>query len=294
MVLKLSKVYSHLGKLARPLLSAMCYCLTTLPEFASAQVSTNRPTHFKFAVPIALPPAITQTATLSNNTAEIIRQELLDTNIVGLLVKFAHLTDTDCKKLLIAPNEPELWLYALSEDCKPAFSRFGEAIGQYRDCRINGLSKEFLMEGLTNQIPLNLIKDPDLRVVRTNYPMIPTSRLKKTASGEVNDKQGRLARQFSEVTLIDGKIGWRFTITYFPAGYFDNLSKLIFDSADADPALKSVFEEVNQKIESQMKAEGTFGQLGSIQLFWRLKKEILKEKGIDWRSPQELNGGIFE
>jgi hypothetical protein len=38
-----------------------------------------------------------------------------------------------------------------------------------------------------------------------------------------------------------------------------------------------------------MKQDGNFGQLGSIHIFWRLKKEKLQAKGIEWQSPGELN-----
>ena len=39
----------------------------------------------------------------------------------------------------------------------------------------------------------------------------------------------------------------------------------------------------------KMKRAGDYGQFGSCHTFWHLKKEKLKVKGINWRSPSELN-----
>ena len=63
------------------------------------------------------------------------------------------------------------------------------------------------------------------------------------------------------------------------------------DARDYDQRYKQIMEDVTSEVTAQMKKDGSYGQFGSINYFWHLKKERLKAKGIDWRSPTELNPG---
>ena len=54
-------------------------------------------------------------------------------------------------------------------------------------------------------------------------------------------------------------------------------------------------EDINQKVESIVKKEfeAVGKKLGMCHLIWHRKKELFKEFGYDWRSPQELNPFIY-
>jgi hypothetical protein len=59
------------------------------------------------------------------------------------------------------------------------------------------------------------------------------------------------------------------------------------DSKQVLPEYKQVFAEVDAQVSREMKARGSEG-LGSCHSYWDRKKELLKKKGIDWKSPSDL------
>ena len=61
------------------------------------------------------------------------------------------------------------------------------------------------------------------------------------------------------------------------------------DAKEVDPKYADVIDRVEAEVTAEMKKDGTHGQFGSCHSFWSRKKEKLKERGIVWRSPSELN-----
>ena len=59
-----------------------------------------------------------------------------------------------------------------------------------------------------------------------------------------------------------------------------------------DSAYTNLIAEVEDMVEQTMKEEGSYGQFGSCHRFWELKRDLLKERGVQWRSPSELNPNI--
>ena len=71
---------------------------------------------------------------------------------------------------------------------------------------------------------------------------------------------------------------------------------LNYDPIEDDPLYRSVFEVIDQEVETILSMHGTTRQAfgaGWRQVFWYTKAQILKEKyGIDWKSPREMNPGV--
>lgn len=64
-------------------------------------------------------------------------------------------------------------------------------------------------------------------------------------------------------------------------------SGLIYDPVEDTEEYLKIEDEVNKLAQERM---GNIRGIGSCYIFWRAKKQILKEKyGIDWKSPSELN-----
>ena len=63
-------------------------------------------------------------------------------------------------------------------------------------------------------------------------------------------------------------------------------------SVEFDPAHTDLMTEVENLVEDKMNAEGSHGDFGSCHRSWELKKDLLQQRGIKWRSPSELNPNI--
>jgi hypothetical protein len=90
-------------------------------------------------------------------------------------------------------------------------------------------------------------------------------------------------------TLADGDIAWSYFVQFKSDGSLDYAHASKCDAKDYDPKYEKVIKEVEAEVEQQMKADGTYGRFGSVHSFWHLKKDKLKARGIEWRSPSELN-----
>jgi hypothetical protein len=140
--------------------------------------------------------------------------------------------------------------------------------------------------------------------------------VKKSASGTSTNKAGQVAWSTTTLTpkngrietnetthipkvnevcrwvsyvLVDGEIAWSYMLNFNADGSLRDVSQRKNDAKEFDPKYAEVITKVNDEAHAEMKAEGTFGQFGSVHTFWSLKKENLKTKGIEWRSPSELN-----
>jgi hypothetical protein len=89
--------------------------------------------------------------------------------------------------------------------------------------------------------------------------------------------------------VVDGEIAWSYTLSFKPDDRLDSIQDSKSDAKEYDPKFEKVIEEVNVEVGAEMKKQGTYQKFGSVHQFWGLKKEKLKARGIEWRSPSELN-----
>ena len=193
------------------------------------------------------------------------------------------------------------------------FKKLNDLLLSYVHSRQEGHTKAFLMAGLTNQP--SAITDPDLRVIATHHEPywapFPTSWLKKISSGSQayaadgtpifkEPKSGGKTNgasatpQIAEVRrwinygLVDGGTGWNYRAHFKPDGSLEYMYGLRCDAKEFDAKYEQMIKQVEVEARAEMKTQGISG-LGSVHTFWALKRDKLKSKGIEWRSPEELN-----
>jgi len=254
---------------------------------------------------------------LSHNGPKAIRQELLETNTVQLIAKSNGLSEQDLSTVQLAQESDGNWLM-LNQINTPetAFKVLSEQLRNYVRARQDGHTKAFLLAAITNHVEPSTISDPDLRVIASNRIMLPLSWLKKRGSGNSTNKAGEVISrrvfttkvdgktvtnetkhipQADEIcrwvsyTLTDGEVGWEYFLMFKMDGSLHYLREEKCDAKEYDPAYQELIKGVEGEVYGEMKRNGDSGQLGSVHTFWRLKKQKLKTKGIEWRSPSELN-----
>lgn len=210
----------------------------------------------------------------------------------------------------------QISVYTLRE-LPAAYAGFDDRVVAYAKGRMAGHTKEFMLAALeSRRMSPDKIKDADLRSIAAHREPVPVTWLKqqkvgrvyfvKAASGQVvrhwlNDgetprispeEQVLEVRRRVDYILSDGDVAWRYSAQFKPDGTLADFAEQgKSDAKDSDPQYRKVIETVESAVEAEMKKSGSFGLFGSCHTFWSLKKEKLKARGIEWRSPSELNPG---
>ena len=103
----------------------------------------------------------------------------------------------------------------------------------------------------------------------------------KPASNEV--------RRWAAYRITDGEISWLYVLNFKANGRLEWIYADRRDAKEDDPKFQSSIKSAEAEAAAEMKAQGTFEKVGAIHEFWDLKKKKLQAKGIEWRSPAELN-----
>jgi len=282
----------------------------------SAQIYSSLPEKFIIATDLDMLGGM-DGPKLSHNHPEQIYTELLDENLISRIAKRTGLTKADLATIAIAQRAGGhgLELYQLRRPDK-AFKVLEPQLRNYVSARRSGHTKEFMLAGLTNITSLLLISDPDMRVLSVQKPFLPISQVVEVGSGTSTNSAGEVASMSTTTTIVngrfqtssvtnrpkadqihrwssyritDGDITWVYTLNFKPNAELQHIQEERRDAKDFDPKFQKTFKEVDDELIAQMKKEGTYGRLGSIRWFWDRKKTQLEGKGIQWRSPQELN-----
>jgi hypothetical protein len=82
-------------------------------------------------------------------------------------------------------------------------------------------------------------------------------------------------------------------VTY-TSDYHKSQTPFIHDPLEDDPKYKNIFKSIDAEVAEKLKGHPMQGAMGYCHVFWKTKKQILKEKyGIPWRSPAEMNPHIL-
>jgi len=254
---------------------------------------------------------------LPHNRPEVVRQEILDTNTLRIIAATSGLTDADLASVQIVQKPGRSWvdIYQVGPSEK-ALNVLSEELRNYARARDEGHTRAFALAALTNRVDPSTISDPDVRAIVTNRAPLPASWLKRAESGTRTNKAGKIASEristtivngkavtnktahipevdevcrWVNYTLVDGEIAWRYFVRFKGDGSLDSFFDTKCDAKEYDTKYQKLIKEVENEANAEMKRAGSLGRLGSVHTFWRLKKEKLKAKGIEWRSPAELN-----
>jgi len=242
---------------------------------------------------------------LPHNLPEAVRGEILDPSLLRMIATACDLSAEDMAGLqLVKSPESEMVELYQTGDGRRAFNVVGDRLRAYVEGRKDGHTREFMLAAMTNQSILHFaLSDVDLRLLLIARPMLPEAWVKKTGSGtqtnlnprgfyRFEDSGARATNTVSRWTsycVVDGAVAWGYVLHFKPDDTLDFLEEMKCDARELDPKQAALFKEVDAEVETQMKKEGTYGRFGSLGVFWRLRKARLQERGMDWRSPGELN-----
>ena len=287
--------------------------VASLVVAAAAQVSSATPAKYIKATRIYF--TYFSSLHLQNNTQEI-RQELLDTNLIQLIATVNGLNKSDLMTVQILPGDTKdfVKLYQIREPSN-AFNTLEKQLWNYVSERQSGHTRQFLFSAITNHLQPSRIADSDLMVIWTNQPWLPVTKLKKEESFTYTNVAGQITSISSSLTIgngksqlvvitnmpkvdvvmrrqgysvVDGNIGWRYSFDFTQDGQIERSDYSRCDPVDLDPQYALLLRGIDKEIDAEMSKKGVRG-LGSVHTYWSLKKQKLKAKGIEWRSPSELN-----
>ena len=282
------------------------------------QVSSTVPKHYTTATYLFFDNSLLKLK-LSHNPTELIRQEVLDTNTLQTIARFAGITEAELATIQIVPETNRDWLllYQLGSSDK-AFNFLRKHLPNYIHARQDGHTKAFCLAAFSNRVDVATIADPDLRILYTNHDLLALSFVRKNESGTSTNKAGAVASQTTTTTtengttvtnetvhvpkvdevcrwvsyiVVDGEIAWSYFVEFNADNSLDSVHESKRDAKEYDPEYQNVIKEVVAEVQTEMKQSGSYGKFGSVHEFTHLKKEKLKARGIEWRSPSELNPG---
>jgi hypothetical protein len=286
---------------ARVVLGALLLIVTGIGETQSMAASMSEPVWFLSSTTLPLE--------FAQNSDDQIRKELCDPEVFRWIARSCGLSSNELAttELVSVPDVTHLDIRhaGLSGE---TLNRLRYHIRCYSTERKEGHTQGFLLAALTNKTDILSLPDPDLRILLWVRPMLPAAFLKKAAPRDPPFIPGQ---PFQPITLtripsstgsqtsqspreavfsaVDGEIEWRYMIRIKADGSVDRVWEERSDARESDPKYRHIFEEVGREVTLEMKRKGTYMHFGSCHEFWGLKKEKLKAKGIDWRSPAELN-----
>lgn len=87
--------------------------------------------------------------------------------------------------------------------------------------------------------------------------------------------------------LIDGDVAWEYEITRNAKDHTTRCDVEKSSAVEFDPRFKDVFAEVERKLDAEHPRGFTF--MGGCHMYWAEKQQMLRDRGIDWYTPAELN-----
>ena len=254
---------------------------------------------------------------LPHNAIKTIQAELQDEELVRDIGLCCGLKEDDLAYFNIVYDKEYDWvtLYGTGNN-HDVFDTYAEALCAYAQGRAEGHTKDFLSAGLILNIDSSSISNPAIRAIIDLHPKTSLNLLNSSDSGEFLKKAGEVASHITTVTtsngmsvtneevyipkvdelwpweaytLLDGDVCWRYFVSFKGDGTVNSVSFEKFDAKDYDPKYRDLMKVVDNIVTDKMKEAGIFEQFGSVHTFWDMKKEELKRRGIEWRSPRELN-----
>ena len=227
---------------------------------------------------------------LPGNSAGAIRAELGAPDFLTLIAAKAGLSRAQIAKITLKRAEEYDWFELKQNGTRPEiFNTLYEAVRNYVQGRERGYSAELLLSSFRRGSEQDTPADPDLRFLLQAHPELPAGAVRRL-SEEFSAADGGGSNRWVRYVVADKEIAAIYVLSFGASGKLKHCDwGSDVDPKEIDQKYEAVFKDVEREIEAKMKTDGTAGQFGSCHHYWRLKKEALKARGIDWRSPSELN-----
>jgi hypothetical protein len=295
------------------MIRATLFCLMMCPVILRAQlVASTAPEHYQRATRFFFDLGLeSMRVQLPHNSPEQIRTELLDEAHLRRIGTARGLSATDLGtvRMVAEPGQKWIGLYQLGTSTN-AYEGLRGVLSEYIRAREVGHTKEFMLAAVSNRMPRTSIDDKGLRAIAYSSHLIPPSWLELESTGTTTNATGSamilgiitdvvglpkstVVRKWASYILVDGDLCWRYVVQFNPDGSVDYVDSSVIDAKEVDPKYKAVIEEVDKAVGEEMEKVGSARKIGSCHRYWGLKKEKLREKGIDWRSPSEINPNIL-
>jgi hypothetical protein len=225
----------------------------------------------------------TRIISANSNDAATVFYEVNSPSCRSLIARTAGVTALRVRNLRIQFYTNDLTRYTLSRRIN---DKVANVVSDYISCRAQGHSAAYCHD------VLRLLADPSsetnkyLADIRAKEGGIPNKWIRNVAKCKSMDGVNIITFH-----VIDGEIAWSYEVSYLSDGQLRYCSSERLDPLDFNPTYTNIIIEVKKQVEEKMKEDGSYGKFGSCHHYWELKKQLLKERGIKWMSPSELNPG---
>ena len=175
------------------------------------------------------------------------------------------------------------WIHRPGSDDNPVEA----AIGEYVWMRRRGHTRAFVFQATGDEIPAGIPAQIVAAIEERRGP-IPSHWL--VPDGSAVDSDGQTVHRYH---LLDGELAWVFSVSQGADGTtrLSDLDKT--DAVEHDPRFKTIIAAADADAAALLDEQGIRGQIGSVWVYWDRKKQFLRERGIEWKSPADLNPGTI-
>jgi len=265
---------------------------------------------------IRLPLNLNEDRTIANtNSVEAVGSEVLSPALLSAIASAHSIPLTVVKGIEITRSPDNADVLVRSGEAVGDFGVIVKDLRWYIHGRAEGHSVAFMFGCLTNRAWRLTNPEGDMKELANRDAKLPTALLRKWESGGYTNRAGTPAEinhgksyadgRFRDYTntvyrskdevvswtnyiLIDGELAWIYQVRHPSLGSeIENYNWA--DAKEFDPRFRDKILRAEKEARAELERRG---QASPRQ--WRvdrLKKEMLKAQGIDWRSPADLNPG---
>jgi hypothetical protein len=210
-----------------------------------------------------------------------------------------------------------------------AYAALEKRLKGYVAAREEGHTRGFLLAAASAPLDLGRVSDPALHFLVSNQVFFSFSAIKRMASGtytniirtnlaparkasvrpaKTKGSPAEAARarakkekepekevlklevcRWTTFAVTDGDMTWRYLVRLKKDKGLEDIQLERCDSKDYAEEYQDDMDEVEEETQEELRKTGISGGTGAMRLFWQLKQEKLKARGIEWHTPGELN-----
>jgi len=216
----------------------------------------------------------------NSNDVPTVQAEIDSPDFRMILARVADVSQWRARHLALEITDQ--WMWKVS---KGGNQRLADALRVYLSCRAEGHSAEYCRAVMARGNAPATAEYGFLDDIRRKYGGIPQKWIHN-----IKNLPTPAGGRTITVVVLDGELAVSYTVAY---GDHGSITYVDFERIDAvvfSPEYEGVITDVENQIDTRVKNEGIHG-LGSCHAIWRIKQDLLKERGIIWRSPSEMNPG---